>query len=111
MNFLFRIKLAISRFLSHAYSLIERIINTVWGLLESLLFLRLVLKFLSANPNTTVVYYIYKYSDILVKPFNFIFPNIIWEGRPIDTVTISAMIGYAILVFLIFEILKFFMRE
>ena len=84
----------------------------VFFLLEFFLFLRLLLKYSGANPKTLVVELIYQYSDILVSPFEFIFPNIYWpEGRFIEIAVISAIIGYAILVFIIFQLLKLFSRD
>jgi hypothetical protein len=110
-RFLLRFKYLISRVLSTIFSLILFLIKKLFGLLEFFLFLRFSLKFFGANPKTLVVNYIYKGSEILVSPFNSIFPNVYWKGRLIDTTTISAMVGYAILVFLIFQILKIFSKE
>jgi len=96
---------------SKIYLLIESIAKKLLGLLELFLFLRLILKFLGASSKALVVNLIYKYSDILVSPFNFIFPNIRWRDYLIDTATISAMIGYAILIYIIFQILKLFSKD
>lgn len=84
------------------------IFKRLLSLLEIFLFLRLLLKFLDANPQSLVVNLIYQYSDILVSPFNFIFPNFYWRGYSIETATISAMIGYALAVFIIFRLLRLF---
>ena len=92
-------------------SLISHIVKKACSLVEFFLFLRLALKFLNANPKTLVVSLIYKYSDILVSPFESIFPNIYWpKGHLIEIATISAMIGYAIVVFIFFQVLKLFFR-
>ncbi|MBZ9572479.1 hypothetical protein KJA15_04055 [Patescibacteria group bacterium] len=100
------------RFLKKTYSTIVYIISRLLILVEFFLFLRLVLKFLNANPKALVVGLIYRWSDILVSPFNFIFPDVYWpRGRLIDTATLSAMIGYAILVFIIFQILQLIFKE
>jgi len=84
------------------------IVKRLLFLLEIFLFLRLLLKFLAASPQALIVNLIYKYSDILVSPFQFIFPNIYWHGHLIETVTLSAMIGYALAVFIIFRLLRLF---
>lgn len=100
------------RILSKTYEMIFYAIKRLFFLLEFFLFLRLLLKYSGANPKTLVVELIYQYSDILVSPFEFIFPNIYWpEGRLIEIATISAMIGYAILVFIIFQLLRLFSRD
>jgi hypothetical protein len=47
-----------------------------------------------------------------VSPFKSIFPNIYWpEGKMIETTTIAAIIGYAIAVFVLFQLLKLLARE
>jgi len=92
--------------------IIERVIKKLLFFVEYFLFLRLTLKFLSANPQTLVVGIIYEWSDILVSPFEFIFPGIYWpEGYFIDTTTISAMVGYCIATYIIFQLLQFFSRD
>ena len=97
------------RILSKTYLMTFYIVKRLLSLLEIFLFLRLLLKFLAANPQALVVNLIYKGSDILVSPFNFIFPNIYWPaGYLIETATISAMIGYALAVFIIFRLLRLF---
>ena len=90
--------------LSRASSFVSSIILKIFFLLELFLFLRLLLKFLGANPDTLVVDWIYRYSDIFVSPFNFIFHSIIWKGYLIEMVAISAMFGYAIVTFLILKL-------
>jgi len=100
------------RILSNIYSficsLILSIISKLFWLFELFLFLRLLLKFLGANPKTLVVNLIYKYSDIVISPFSFIFRNIYWGGHLIETSVISAVIGYAIAMFVIFQIIEAF---
>jgi len=99
------------RILSSIYSLILSIISKLFWLLQLFLFLRLLLKFLGANPQALVASLIYKYSDILISPFSFIFRDIYWKGHLIEISVISAMIGYAITMFLIFRILRLFSRD
>ncbi len=92
--------------------MITYLIKRLLGLLELFLFLRLAFKFLAANPESLVVNLVYRYSDILIGPFEFIFPDIYWpKGYLIELSTISAMLGYALLVFIIFQLLKLFSRE
>ena len=100
-----------TRFIKRIFDLFERVIKRIVGVIELFLFLRLLLKFLNASSRALVVNLIYKYSDILVSPFNFIFQDIYWNGRVIETVTISAMIGYGILVFVLFRFFRLFSRD
>jgi len=93
------------------YSLIERVIKRLLYLLELFLFLRLILKFFNASPKALVVNLIYTYSDILVSPFKFIFPNLYWRNYLIETATISATVGYIIAVYVLFQLLRLFAKD
>lgn len=93
------------------YSIIIFTIKRIFILTEFFLFLRLALKFLGANPETLIVELIYKYSAVLVFPFSFIFPNFYWRVYMIEITTISAMIGYAIVFFVIAQLLKIFSKN
>lgn len=93
--------------LNKFYLMIIEVFERLFALLEFFLFLRLMLKYLGANPKSLFVNLIYKYTDTFVSPFRFIFPNLYWpEGRLIEIDTIAAMIGYAIIVFVIFQLLR-----
>lgn len=93
------------------YSVILRSIKRLFGLLEWFLFLRLILKFLGASPKSIVINLVYKYSHVLIAPFQFIFADIYWRGRLIETATLSAMIGYLILILVFFKLLNIFSRD
>ena len=100
------------RILSTIYETILYAIKRLFFLLEFFLFLRLVLKFSGANPKALVVEIIYQYSDILVSPFDFIFPDIyLREVYLIEIATVSAMIGYVILAFILFRLLRLFSQD
>jgi len=99
------------KILTRIYLMIFTTAKKLLFLLEWFLAIRLALKFLNANPLTLVVNFIYKYSDILISPFEFIFSNIYWRGKLIETATISAMVGYLILVFIFFQLLRLFSRD
>lgn len=106
------ISLLIKMYLGKIYSMIFYIIKKLLVLTEIFLFLRLALKFFSANPETFIVNLIYKSTDIIILPFESIFPDIHWpEGFLIETATISAMIGYLMGVFIIFQLLRLFSRN
>jgi len=107
---------SLTKALTKVYSIIsetiERIATRLLGLVELFLFLRLLLKFLNASPKALAVDFIYGYTDILILPFKFILPDIYWpKGCLIETATISAMIGYVIAVYIIFQLLKLFSEE
>ncbi|MFH1036696.1 MAG: hypothetical protein V1756_01330 [Patescibacteria group bacterium] len=96
------------RIISSISSAISSLVAKLFFLLEFFLFLRLLLKFLGANPATPVVSLLYKYSDIVVYPFNSIFQNIFWKGHFVEIVTIATMAGYAVVVFILSRLLKVF---
>ena len=100
------------RILSKLYFIIYDISHKVFALLELSLFLRLILKFLKANPKALAVNFIYKVSDILVSPFEFMFLDLYWpEGYLIETTTISAMVGYCIALYIFLQLLHFILRD
>lgn len=94
----------ITKIYLRTYSVITRILY----LLEIFLFLRLLLKFLSANPDVLIIDVVYKTSDILIFPFKFIFPDFYWNGLLVETATISAMSGYILLVYIYLKLLRLF---
>ena len=84
-----------------------RFLQYLLGLFEVLLAIRLVLRFLDANPAAGIVELVYKITEVIILPFKGIFANIYLSGGGIlDTVTISAMIGYPIIAYIIIELLQ-----
>jgi hypothetical protein len=75
-------------------------------LVEFVLFLRLVLKFLNANPGSFAVAKLYWLTDFLVWPVSSIFPNFYLGGRFVDVVVITAMVGYVLIYLFILGVLK-----
>ena len=98
------------RILSSVYSLFLSALSKLFFLLQLFLFLRLLLKFLGANPEALAVDIIYRNSDVLVSPFNFIFSDLFWQGRLIEISVISAMAGYAVAFFVLIRILRLFQK-
>ena len=88
------------------YYFIASLIKYFTILLEILLGIRVVLKFLGASIKAEIVQLVYGISDFFVAPFKFIFPNISINGGIIDFVAISAIIGYLILILIILKLLK-----
>lgn len=94
------------RFFSRICAFFSLLLKRLLLLAEIVLFLRLLLKFLGANPNAFAVGHFYKYTDFLVWPFKGIFPNVFLGGGLIETATLSAMVGYAIIVFILVKLFK-----
>lgn len=101
-------------FMSFVYKVHRGLVNFLKRLLvlaELILFLRLVLKFLGANPYAFVVKELYKFTDAMVWPVNPIFPNFYWGERLVDVVAISAMVGYLLAFLIIKGVLKLFFHN
>lgn len=81
------------------------------GILELILFLRLVLKFFNANPFAMIVERIYAFSDLFNSPFRLIFRDVSVGGFVIELTTISAMIGYALAALVAYKVLKLLLER
>ncbi len=99
------------RFIRRVYFIIETLVKRLLSLLELFLFLRLVLRYLNANPMAFVVNLIYRFTDIFISPFEFIFPDIYRGTRVIDTTTLSAMVGYVIFTYVFLKLINIFSRD
>ena len=86
---------------------VTKIINAIIGIIEFMLALRLVLELLSASSSSTFVAWMYGVTSGLVTPFTGAFPALSLAGFPIDFAVILAMIGYAIIGWLIIRLLAF----
>lgn len=84
------------------------IARSIFFLVEFLLLLRLALFYLTANPDTLVVHWLYRLVDLINYPFRGIFADYMWYGRSIDSTTIASMAGYALAGAVFFAILETF---
>ncbi len=76
---------------------VTQVISFVLGVVELLLFVRIVLIFFGANPTAEFTSLIYGWSAPLVAPFQGVFPNTISiAGGVLEVAAILAMIVYAI---------------
>jgi len=88
-----------------AIARIVRIEYFLFGVLELLLALRIVLRALGANPNNAFGSLVYGLSEPFVALFSTLFANPTINGAVIEVTTIVAMIAYAILAWLIGRII------
>ncbi|MCR4281021.1 MAG: YggT family protein [Candidatus Kaiserbacteria bacterium] len=87
---------------------VYRLINGLIGIIESAFALRLVLELFGASPSSQFVGLVYGITDGLIGPFAGAFPNFsLGGGFVINITVILAMIGYAILGWLIIKLLSF----
>ncbi len=84
-----------------------RFIEYLLGIFEVFLAIRLVLRFLGANPAAQIVELVYKISEVIIVPFKGIFANIALSGGGVvDVVTLSAMVGYPVIVYILVELAR-----
>ncbi|MDI6734419.1 MAG: hypothetical protein QMD50_02970 [Patescibacteria group bacterium] len=88
-------------------SIIDHVLARAFILFEVFIFLRLLLKFLDANPEAFVVKHFYNLTEKVIWPFNSIFNDYIWNTYLIEMATVSAIIGYAILFFIFYTVVIF----
>ena len=78
------------------FRIIRAFINFVVGIIELLLIIRLIFKFLVANAGTPFVAWLYGVTARLVAPFAKIIPDMKFSGFVVDFATLAALIAYAI---------------
>ncbi len=79
---------------------LSKITNFVWlvfGMLESLLFLRLFLKLIAANPANPFANFIYSTSGLFLWPFTGLTANPAIGGQVLEVNTLIAMIVYTLI--------------
>lgn len=82
------------------------------GLFEILLAIRVILKFLTASSRAVVVDFIYTITDIVNIPFSGIFSNhFLRNGSEVDVVSVSAMVGYPVIVYLVMELIHLISKD
>jgi uncharacterized protein YggT (Ycf19 family) len=78
----------------------------LFNLLEGLLLIRFLLKFLAANPGAPFVRFIYNVTAVFVAPFRGIFPPLAEQGSVLESSTLVAIIVYALLVYAIVRLIR-----
>ena len=85
---------------------ISQIVYAVIGIIQFMLALRLVLVLLGANPAAEFVAWVYSVTGRLAAPFLGAFPALNLGGFVIELSIIFAMIGYAIIGWLIMRVIS-----
>ena len=93
------------------FRIIRALINFVAVIIELLLTIRLIFKFLVVNAGTPFVAWIYGITAPLVAPFAKILPDWKFSGFVVDFATLAALIVYAIAGYLILMILPYSAKE
>lgn len=86
---------------------VARVVNTIIGIIEAFLVVRLVLELFGANSTAPFISWVYNISGALMGPFANAFPALSLGGpAALDVTAILAMIVYAAIGWLIIEILS-----
>ena len=86
------------------FRVIRAFINIVVNIIELLLSIRLIFKFLVVNTGTPFVAWFYGITAPLVAPFAQILPDWKFSGFVVDSATLASLIVYAIAGYLILMI-------
>ena len=89
-------------------AVILRVVNAVIGLIEFMLVLRLVLVLLGASASAPFVAWVYSVTGSIIAPFSGAFPPLILGGYILELTTIFAMIGYAVIAWLVLRVISMF---
>jgi len=83
-------------------------IDFVLGIAELFIVARIILKLFGANPQAPFVIWVYEISKSLISPFLGMFPSPVLEGGfVIEFSAIFALIVYAVVGYLIIELLEY----
>ncbi len=87
--------------------LIKDIFSLIIALIEVVLILRFVLKLLAASSSAEAVNWVYQISAPFVRPFMFAFPEpVLRGGFTLEFSTLFAILAYAIIGYVVMEVLK-----
>jgi uncharacterized protein YggT (Ycf19 family) len=85
---------------------LAQFIEAIVGIIEILLIFRIALRFFAANPSSEFVAWIYQISGSLLGPFAGAFPNLTaGSGGVVDVTAILALIVYAVIGWILIQIL------
>jgi len=93
---------------------LSRLITFVFGVLQALLILRIILLVLIANPGNDVVSFILSITDPFVEPFRGMFAIdrvTADQGSKFDIAALVALIGWTLIELLILALLRVFSRR
>jgi uncharacterized protein YggT (Ycf19 family) len=88
------------------YFLSSEFIYWIFGIIEGLLVIRFLFRLAGANSGATFVAFIYRLTDVLMRPFRFIFPNTVSEGIVFEWSVLVAMLIYALLTWTIIHLIS-----
>lgn len=89
----------------------EQIVYFIFGIIEALIIIRVILRLLAANPDAAFTSLIYTLSAPFIAPFEGVFPTPHSSGSVLELSSLLAVIVYALLAFLIARMIEVFSRR
>jgi hypothetical protein len=89
--------------------LFYRFVEWIYGLTESVIVVRMIMRFFSASPAAPAVSFVYRLTDWLLHPVNFIFPNVVVGTGVFDVVALVGLVFYAVIFLVILRLVRFFL--
>jgi uncharacterized protein YggT (Ycf19 family) len=84
------------------------LIDLVFGIIQAILMLRIILELFAANSSTPFVAWTYDISNTLLYPFHNIFPSpVLRGGFLLDISAVVAVLAYALLAYFVTELIRF----
>jgi uncharacterized protein YggT (Ycf19 family) len=80
---------------------VTQLVYWIFGLVEGLIAIRIVLKILGANAGAGFAEFIYGITSPLIAPFNGLFGNQVAQGSVLELSSIVALVVYALLAWVI----------
>lgn len=93
---------------SAPYLVIDQFIYLILGIMEVLLAFRFVFRLAGANPGVPFVSFIYNVTNVLMAPFNYIFPTLAAEGAVFEWSILVAMFVYALFAWVLTQLVHIF---
>lgn len=90
------------------FTRLRTIVYSITGGLITIILIRLLLKFIGANPSTIFVSFWYGLSDLLVGPWEGIYPNLVLSPMTIETYSVIAIIFFVLFGVIIDKALSIF---
>lgn len=87
------------------FKLINNLFALTFGLVETILTFRFILKLLGASSRAPIVNWIYETSEPLLRPFLFAFPHPNIQGYVLEFTTLFAIFVYAVIAYVLQEVL------
>ncbi len=83
---------------------ISQVIWLLFGILDGLIALRIILKFIAANPANPFAYFIYSFTEIFLWPFNGLTLTPSFGGMVLEISSLIAMIIYWLIAWVLVKI-------